>query len=98
MTFSQAASSMRRLADAFDKIGGSNNCNKPAPMLDGDLAVGAASFLCYLRDLFTGAGKDQFSREEILVILETCSRDAEIFPAGVAILMWNMEEHEEEKP
>ena len=57
-------------------------------------ATGAAAFLCYLRDLFTASEKEQFSRAEILVILETCSRDTDWFPSGIGQAMWNMEDGE----
>jgi hypothetical protein len=58
-------------------------------MLDGDFAVGAALFWSYQRSLITGAGKEIFTRDELLVILETLSRDAEIFPPGVVELIAN---------
>jgi len=53
------------------------------PMLNGDHAVGAALLWTYLRDLFTTTPKDTFTRDEVLVLLETISRDGEMFPPGI---------------
>ena len=82
MTFAEAAGSLRRLADAFERIGGSKDMMHPKPALDGEFAVGAITHLQYLRDLFTHAGKEQFSRDEILVLLDTAGHDPEVFLAG----------------
>ena len=90
MSTTETAHTLRRLADALEKVG-------PGPtgfvkaLLDGDAAVGAASFLCYLRDCFTASGKDVWRREELLVLLETMSRDREMFPCGIGSLMWQMD-------
>lgn len=93
MTTQQMAAAMHRVADAFGKVPSGNIWKKPPEtQLDGAIAVGAAGLLCYLRDLFTLGNKDQYSREEILVILEICSRDGDIFPCGVGHLMWQIED------
>lgn len=46
------------------------------------------AMLCFLRDLFTG-DKQQYTTAEILVLLETLSRDPDIFPNGEGVAMWN---------
>lgn len=60
--------------------------------LTGDVAIGAAGMLVYLRDLITISGKASFTREELLVIFETISRDPEIFAEGQGILLWEAED------
>ena len=60
--------------------------------LDGEIAIGAASILCYLRDLFTAAGKDTFTREEILVILECIISDEQIFAGSIGQKVWDWED------
>ncbi len=92
MTTQQMASAMRRVADAMEKVPGGNIWKKPETQLDGSLAVGAAGILCYLRDLFTLSDREHYSRADILVILETCSRDGEIFPCGAGQLMWQAQD------
>lgn len=37
------------------------------------------AILRYLLDLFTSAGRESFSREDVLVILNLCKNDPEIF-------------------
>lgn len=91
MSTTETARTLRRLADALEKVG-------PGPtgfvkaVLDGDAAVGAASFLCYLRDCFTGSKKDAWRREELLVLLHEMAHDKEMFPCGIALLLWEMED------
>lgn len=90
MSTTEIARTLRRLANALEKVG-------PGPtgfveaVLDGEAAVGAASFLCYLRDCLTASDKDVWRREELLVLLETMSRDGELFPCGIGSLMWQMD-------
>ncbi len=91
MTTQQMAAAMHRLADAIGKVSAGNIWKVPDGQLSEDIAIGAAGLLCYLRDLFTLSNKDLYSRAEILVILETMSRDGEIFPNGVGELMWQAE-------
>lgn len=99
MTLAEASTSLRRLADAFDRLRQSQgDCPLPSkvlPVLSEEAAIGAASFLCYLRDCLTASPKEQWSRGELLVLLETCSRDGELFPMGVGSLMWEMETTDE---
>lgn len=56
-------------------------------MTDNRLSVegqfGAQVVLRFLSDLFTVSGKDQFSREDILVLLNVCKHDPELFDADV---------------
>ena len=56
-----------------------------------DHAVGAAFMLCYLRDLLSPpGGRDEYTREAILKILKTISRDPEIFPDSIGTAYWLM--------
>jgi len=100
MTFTETAAAMRRLADGIDKIvkqqGHDAETGKPKPMLDGEAGVGGAALLCYLRDCVTTAGRDSWDRPTLLVLLETISRDAEIFPCGVGATMWAAEDEDAE--
>ncbi len=91
MTLEEMAISLRAVADAIEQIPDAKLANFPKSMLRGEAGVGAAGMLCYIRDLFTVAGKDVFAREEILVILEAISRDQEIFPGAIGVLMWDAE-------
>lgn len=92
MTPSQIAGALRRIAEKLDTHG----LSPPWSMgIDADSAVGAAGMLCYIRDLFTVSSKDHFSRGEILVILETISRDPEIFPCGLGNIAWSAEEEDQ---
>ena len=88
----ETASAMRRIADAVERAGAASIAKFPDAMLEGEAAVGAAGFLCYLRDCITVSGHDTWTREALLVLLETMSRDAEVFPSGIGQLMWNMED------
>ena len=94
MTPQEAASAMRRVATALEKAGAGSMAKFPKSYLDGDAAVGAAGFLCYLRDCFTGSPKETWSRGEILVLLETMTRDIEMFPCGIAATMWAMDDQD----
>jgi len=103
MTLTESAAAMRRLADGIDKIALKFHPSTQAPfgngtmaMLDEDQATGAAALLCFIRDLVTTAPRDTYSREDLLVLLETISRDAEIFPLGTGQLIWQLEDEEEE--
>lgn len=92
MTGREAAASLRRIAAAiekFDRVPDLSN-----PMMDTDQQIGAAALLKYLRDLFTVAKKEIFSRGEILVILSEISDDRDIFHADLMALL--DEEDEEE--
>lgn len=54
-------------------------------------AIGAAALICYVRDLITSSPKEDYSRGELLVVLETISNDDEIFPLGTGRLLWQVE-------
>ena len=92
MTATSAASAMRKVAQALERAGSFKLNEFPEAMLEGETAVGAAAFLCYLRDCLTSSPKEHWSQGELLVLLETLSRDAEMFPCGIAQTMWNAEE------
>lgn len=96
MTLTETASTMRSCADAIDKavvrIGRDPDNRREQPVFDADQAVGAAAFLCYLRDCVTASPHETWSRGGLLVLLETCSRDAELFPAGVGTMMWDADD------
>ena len=90
---------LKELAEDYTRIGRklsqleSGNSSLPFPrgMMDAECAVGAAALLCFIRDLFTATEYEQFSRDKILVLLETVSRDADIFPCGIGKTMWDVE-------
>ena len=96
MTFTESAAAMRRVADAIDRAVAMQRIDpvtgKPTPVFDGDAAVGAASMLCYLRDCFTTSPRDQWDRPTLLVLLETASRDGDLFPSGMGSIMWQAED------
>lgn len=56
--------------------------------------AGCAGMLCYLRDLFTITDREQYDRAEILIILESISRDSDWFPTGIGVKLWGMEDEE----
>ena len=94
MTFTEAAAAMRRVADAIDhvvKSAGRDGTAGPNPEFDGEMAVGAAAMLCFIRDLVTAADCEM-GRPEFLVMLETISRDHQLFPNGMGHVMWNCED------
>jgi hypothetical protein len=101
VTFAETAAAMRRCADAIDKVvreqGRDCDTRRPKPMLTEEAAAGAACLLCYLRDLVTAGEREQYDRPSLLVILETISRDPEIFPCGVGQVIWNAEDNEEDE-
>ena len=90
---------LKQLAEDYTRIGAklaemeSGDCSLPFPksMFDPENAVGAAALLCFIRDLFTATEYEQFSRDKILVLLETVSRDPELFPCGIGKTMWDVE-------
>jgi hypothetical protein len=90
MNTHELADTMERCALALRKLPPMPTHNRK-PMLEGDFAVGAALFWSYLRDCMTGTPKESFTRDELLVLLETMSRDGEMFPAGVIELIANCE-------
>jgi hypothetical protein len=96
VNFHETAESLRRIADAMDKsvmeLGRDADTGIQRPHLSVEEAFGAAGLLCYIRDLITGGGKDVYRREDILVLLETISRDPSIFPCGLGVMVWVMED------
>lgn len=64
------------------------------PLLDSEQVIGAALFWSWLRDLFTATPHDIWTRDEILVLLETLSRDTEMFPPGAIGLIADCEAEE----
>ena len=95
MTYTETAVAMRRLADVIDGVvrdmGKDVDTGRPKPMLEGEAAVGGAALLCFIRDLVTASPNETYDRATLLVILETLSRDAELFPCGVGQIMWDSE-------
>ena len=91
MTVTELADTYERLASGLRRIkqekGDGNVTPGQQPPIQGDFAVGAAVLWSYLRDLFTNAGKDQFTRDEILVLLDTVNRDSELFTPGAMAMM-----------
>jgi hypothetical protein len=94
MTFTEAASAMHRVANAIERVAperGDIESGHPKPMLEGDVAVGGALILCYLRDLFTTGERETYGRADVLVLLETIARDGKLFPCGAARTIWECE-------
>ena len=97
MTMREQASAMRRVADVMDKVialHGDQENKRDKPMFDEDMAMGAALLLRYIRDLVTNANREEWDRPSLLVILQIISEDDEIFPCGVARLVWQEEQEE----
>jgi hypothetical protein len=99
MTLTETAAALRRLADSFDKVaknnpGAANPFGHKTPTLDEEQATGAALLLCYIRDLLTNSPRENFPREDLLVLLETISRDGELFPNGAGQLVWQLDDEE----
>lgn len=85
MTGPEAAAKLRKLADAIEKL---DRCPViKRDTLDEEQQLGAAFMVMFLRDLFTIANKDNFTREDILVLLNTVQNDSEIFTADVVMIM-----------
>lgn len=94
MTTKDLAGTMQRCADALRNM---PEMIVPGekPIFEGEYAVGAAIFWAYLRGLLTAAGKDDFTRDELLITLETISRDLDMFPGGLLQLVGSLDQ---EKP
>lgn len=95
MNFTETAAAMRRLADVMDELAtkGTNIDNgHPVPMFNEQQAVGAASLIVFLRDLVMASDRKVYDKATLLVMLETVSRDAALFPCGTGTLMWQMED------
>lgn len=87
MTTKDAAATMRRLADAIEKLPDGKLPIKGG--IDEDCAVGAGAMLCFIRDLITTSTRESYSQAELLVLLEVISRDPDVFPAGLGVIMWD---------
>ena len=85
MTGKEAAESLRKLANAIERFEHLPFIKRD--VLDEDCQAGAAAMVMYIRDLFTIAGKDTFTREEILVLLNTIQNDRELFTTDLVALM-----------
>ena len=96
MTFSETASALRHIADVIDRVVRERgDCSTGAPIaLREDVGLGAALMLRYLRDLITLSEREQYDRVTLLVILEAISRDHEMFPHGIGVLVWQAEDPE----
>jgi hypothetical protein len=75
------------LADTYERISFALrkypcNIGVPRPAVRGEALVGAALFWTYLRDLFTVTPKEQFTRDEILVILDAVQTDGDLAIPG----------------
>ena len=86
---------MRALAAVLEKMPSRDLRLFPDSILKEEAAIGGAAYLCFLRDCLTKSAKDVWTREELLVLLETMSRDGEMFPCGIGSLMWEMEDEGE---
>ena len=92
MTLRQLAEDYTRIAEKLTVLeSGDSSLPFPRGLMDAECAAGGAALLCYLRDLFTATPTETFNRADILVILETLSRDNEIFPCGIGTTMWDCE-------
>ena len=78
MTVQEFADALRRIADALEKFDREKEVGLKKPILNGDFAIGAAALWGYLRDLVTVSGKDRWTRDELLVALDTINRDPEL--------------------
>lgn len=92
MTLSQLAEDYTRIGAKLSVLeSGNSSLPFPRGLMDAECAAGGAAVLCLIRDLFTATPDETFSREQILVILETLSRDNDIFPCGIGTTMWDCE-------
>lgn len=81
----EAAASLRKLANVLEKYNSVPIPKKDA--LDEELQLGAAAMLMFIRDLFTVSGKDAFTRDEILVLLNMLQNDRDIFTIDIIAVM-----------
>ena len=100
MTIKETANALRRLAAAFDHVerkmpGADSPFGKIVPAFNEEQALGAATLLTFIRDLVTNSPRDSYPREDLLVLLETISRDGELFPNGAGLLAWQAEGDDE---
>lgn len=83
MTTRQLASELANVARALRAGPDGPFDQHPRPLITGEHLIGAALFWTYLRDLITASPRDVWPREDLLVMLETLQRDAELFPPGM---------------
>ena len=80
------ADRMRKVADILEKYDNIPVIRDNEPMEE-EMQPGAALMLMFLRDLFTIAGKETFTRDEILVLLNSVQNDRELFTLDLVTLM-----------
>ncbi|MBN1567968.1 MAG: hypothetical protein JXA73_08980 [Acidobacteria bacterium] len=85
MTGQEAAQALRRIANGIERFEHIPWIKRE--VLDEDCQAGAAAMLMFLRDLMTVAGKELFTRDEILVLLNNLQNDKEIFSVDLITLM-----------
>jgi hypothetical protein len=49
--------------------------------------IGAVSMLLYIQDLMMSAGRDHFSREDIMILMDTIGRDPDLFDPAMMEVM-----------
>jgi hypothetical protein len=94
MTALQIAEELHDAADSFAEMGDLEVApGRPTAMFAGheSAAIGAATALCFVRDLLTATPLETFSRDELLVMLSNICGSTEFFPAGIGIRLWEME-------
>lgn len=94
MTAIELAEEIFASAHAFAQLGDLEvTPNRPQAMFQGheSAAIGAASILCFLRDNFTTTPKETFSRDELLVLLESICGSTDFFPGGIGHQLWGMD-------
>lgn len=96
MTYKDIPSSLRRIASALEKSPESAAAFFPGERKSAyfaeDQAVGAACMLVYLRGLFMDSGRPIWDIPALLVLLETISRDPDLFPLSIGTLIWEAED------
>ena len=55
-----------------------------------EVECGAALLITYLRDLFQASPRENYNKVDILVLLETISRDTDLFPTGIGVEIWSL--------
>jgi hypothetical protein len=96
MTIHELADSFERMACALRKVQDGKFRKGEVPKMDGDMQLGAAFLWWYLRDLLTITPKKSFTRDELLVLLDTIQRDADFFTPNVLSLIADAADEEVE--
>ena len=92
MTYASVATTMREMADVLDSLPDSERNQETGmevPEFKPERVVGAGAMLCYIRDLLTASPHENYNRVDILVLLEMISRDSDILPCGIGVMMWD---------